>query len=205
MTAVIADFDLQRSLIRRRRLRQEDRHDEVWGGVYVMNAQPNNVHQSLVSRLTFVFESVIGQPGLGMVLPGTNVSDRAKSWKKNYRCPDVAVFLNGTKAINWETHWQGGPDLAVEIASPRDQTWEKIEFYGSVGTRELIIIDRAPWAIELYRLNAASQLSLVGRTDIDSTTVLETESVPLRWRLVAGPDRPLLEATALDGSKSWLA
>ncbi|MEK6261694.1 MAG: Uma2 family endonuclease [Planctomycetota bacterium] len=204
MTAVIADFDLQRSLIRRRRLRQEDRYDEVWDGVYVMNAQPNNVHQSLVSRLTFVFESVIGQPGLGMVLPGTNVSDRAKNWKKNYRCPDVAVFLNGTKAINRETHWQGGPDLAVEIASPQDQTWEKIEFYASVGTRELIIVDRAPWAIELYRLSG-SQLSLVGRTDIDSSTVLETESVPLRWRLVAGPERPLLEATVPDGSKSWLA
>lgn len=204
MTAVIADFDLQRSLIRRRRLRQEDRYDEVWEGVYVLNAQPNNVHQSLVSRLTFVFESVIGQPGLGMVLPGTNVSDRAKNWKKNYRCPDVAVFLNETKAINWETHWQGGPDLAVEIASPQDQTWEKIEFYASVGTRELIIVDRAPWAIELYRLNG-SQLSLVGRTEIDSATVLETESVPLHWRLVSGPERPLLEATVPDGSKSWLA
>jgi hypothetical protein len=170
-----------------------------------MNAQPNNVHQSLVSRLTFVFESVIGQPGLGMVLPGTNVSDRAKRWKKNYRCPDVAVYLNGTKAINWETHWQGGPDLAVEIVSPGDRTWEKIEFYASVGTQELIIIDRAPWAIELYRLNAASQLALVGRTEIDPATILETESVPLRWRLVPGPERPLLEASMLDGTKSWLA
>ena len=205
MTAVIADFDLQRSLIRRRQLRQEDRYDEVWDGVYVMNAQPNNEHQSLVSRISHICECVIGDTMLGKVLPGTNVSDRAKNWKKNYRCPDVAVFLNGTKAINWETHWQGGPDLAVEIASSRDQTWEKIEFYASVGTRELIIIDRAPWAIELYRLNAASQLSLVGRTEIDSTTILETESVPLRWRLVSGPERPLLEATVLDGSKSWLA
>ena len=205
MSAVIADPDLERSLIRRRRARGEDRYDEVWEGVYVMNAQPTNVHQSLVSRLSFVFESVIGQLGLGMVLPGTNVSDRAESWKKNYRCPDVAVYLNESKAINWETHWQGGPDLAVEIASPRDRTWEKIEFYASVGTRELLIIDRDPRAIELYRLNAASQLSLVGRTDIDSTTVLETESVPLRWRLVSGPERSLLEATVLDGSKSWLA
>ena len=170
-----------------------------------MNAQPNNEHQSLVSRISHICESVVGDKMLGMVLAGTNISDRAKGGKKNYRCPDVAVFLNGTKAVNWETHWQGGPDLAVEIASPRDRTWEKIEFYASVGTRELIVVDRAPWAIELYRLNAASQLSLVGRTEIDTATVLETESVPLRWRLVPGPDRPLLEATVLDGSKSWLA
>ena len=204
MTAVIADPELQRSLIRRRRARGQDRYDEVWDGVYVMNAQPNDEHQSIVSRMSHIFECVVGDTGLGQVRPGTNISDRHEGWKENYRCPDVAVFLNNSTAINRRTHWQGGPDLAVEIASPRDQTWEKIEFYASVGTRELIIVDRAPWAIELYRLSA-SQLSLVGRTEIDSAMILETESVPLRWRLVPGPERPLLEATVLDGSKSWLA
>ncbi len=203
MNAVIADPDLQRSLIRRRRRREEDRYDEVWEGVYVMNAQPTNVHQSLVSRLSFVFESVIGQLGLGMVLPGTNVSDRAESWKKNYRCPDVAVYLNESKAINWETHWQGGPDLAVEIASPHDRTWEKIEFYASVGTRELLIIDRDPWALEFYRLTD-SNLALVAKLTVDSPDSFQTESVPLRWRLLSGPHRPLLEATVPDGSNRWL-
>lgn len=204
MTAIIVDPDLQRRLIRRRRTRGEDCYDEVWEGVYVINALPNDEQQSIVSRLTHIFETVVGERGLGQIRPGTNISDRHQGWKENYRCPDVAVFLNNSTAINRRTHWQGGPDLVVEIASPRDQTWEKIEFYASVGTRELIIVDRAPWGIELYRLSA-SQLSLVGRTDIDSTTVLETESVPLRWRLVSGPERPLLEATVLDGSKSWLA
>lgn len=204
MTAVIADPELQRRLIRRRRARGEDTYDEVWEGVYVMNALPNDEHQSIVSRLTFIFETVVGERGLGHVRPGTNISDRHEGWKENYRCPDVAVFLNNSTAINRRTHWQGGPDLAVEIASPRDQTWEKIEFYARVGTRELIIVDRDPWAIEVYRLNA-SALSLVGRTGLDSSTVLDTESVSLRWRLVPGPERPLLEATVPDGSKSWLA
>ena len=37
MSAVIADPDLERSLIRRR-ARGEDRYDEVWEGVYVVNA-----------------------------------------------------------------------------------------------------------------------------------------------------------------------
>ena len=43
MTAVIADPDLQRQLIRRH-VRGEDQHDEVWEGVYVMHAQPHDVH-----------------------------------------------------------------------------------------------------------------------------------------------------------------
>ena len=85
MTAVIADPDLQRRLIRRRRLHEEDRYDEVWEGVYVMNAQPNDEHQSIVSRLTYIFEFVIGEPGMGKVRPGTNISDRAKGWKENYK------------------------------------------------------------------------------------------------------------------------
>ena len=204
MNAVIADPDLQRSLIRRRRARGEDRHDEVWEGVYVMNAQPNNEHQTLVSRISHICECVIGDTLLGTVLPGTNISDRHKDWKENYRCPDVAVFLNDSTAINRRTHWQGGPDLAVEIASPRDRTWEKIEFYASVGTRELLIIDRDPWTLELYRLTD-SQLTLVEKLTVDSPDSFQTESVPLRWRLISGPHRPLLETTLLDGAQHWLA
>ena len=204
MNAVIADPDLERSLIRRRRLREEDHHDEVWEGVYVMNAQPNDEHQSIVSRLTFIFENVIGEQKLGHIRPGTNISDRHQGWKENYRCPDVAVFLNDSTAINRRTHWQGGPDLAVEIASPRDRTWEKIEFYASVGTRELLIIDRDPWTLELYRLTD-SQLTLVDKLTVDSPDSFQTESVPLRWRLISGPHRPLLEATVPDGAQHWLA
>jgi len=204
VTAVIADPELQRRLIRRRRARGEDRYDEVWDGVYVMNAQPNDEHQSLVSRLTFIFESVVGEPGLGKVRPGINISDQEESWKENYRCPDVAVFLNETSAVNKRTHWLGGSDLAVEICSPRDRTREKIDFYASVGTRELMIIDRDPWAVDLYRLSDG-KMRLAGRIEVDALTDLETQVVPLRWRLLAGPERPLLEASCLDGSSRWLA
>ena len=60
------------------------------------------------------------------IFPGCNVSDRPKRWKKNYRCPDVAVFLPGNPAEDRETHWFGGPDFAVEILSPYDRSREKL-------------------------------------------------------------------------------
>ena len=161
MNAVIADPDLERSLIRRRRARGEDRHDEVWEGICVMNAQPNDEHQFIVSHLTFIFEMVIGERGLGQIRPGTNISDRNKDWKDNYRCPDVAVFLNDSTAINRRT-------------------------------------------LELYRLTN-SQLTLVAKLAVDSPDSFQTETVPLHWRLVSGPHRPLLEATVLDGAQHWLA
>ena len=202
MTTLITDRHLERSLIRRRRMRGADRFDEVWEGVYVMNAYPNVEHQSLVGRLTSILLFLIDDQKLGMVLPGCNVSDRPLKWKENYRCPDVVVFLNGTKAINKKSHWLGGPDLAIEIISPNDRSREKLEFYAQAGTRELLLLDRDPWSLELYRFENGLP-ELVQRADVANGGVVETNVVPLLWRLVAGTERPLLEVSMKDGSKRW--
>ncbi len=202
MTTLITDRSLERQLIRRRRERGADRYDEVWEGVYVMNAYPNIEHQDLVGRLTYILQYLIVDPGLGRVQPGCNVSDRPQKWKENYRCPDVTVFLNGTKAINRKSHWLGGPDLAVEIISPNDRSREKLDFYAAVQTRELIVVDRDPWLIELYRL-VGDRLVLSGTATEAGGNTFETEVVPLRWRLIQGDERPLIEITKPDGSLTW--
>ena len=204
MTTLITDRHLERSLIRRRRMRGADRYDEVWDGVYIMNAYPNIEHQSLVGRLTSILLFLIEDQKLGMVLPGCNVSDRPQKWQENYRCPDVVVFLNTTQAINKKSHWLGGPDLAVEIVSPRDRSREKLDFYAKVGTRELLLVDRDPWSLELYRL-AEGELVLLGRSTVEQPGVVQTEVVPLAWRLVAGAERPMIEVSQRDGSQQWLA
>ena len=54
MVALLNDPHLQRQLMRRRRAWGADRYDEVWDGVYVMNAYPNIEHQGLVGRLTSI-------------------------------------------------------------------------------------------------------------------------------------------------------
>jgi len=46
----------------------------------------------------------------------------------------------------------GGPDFAVEILNPGDRTPEKLPFYASVNVRELLVVDRDPWSLELFRL-----------------------------------------------------
>ena len=204
MTTLITDRHLERSLIRRRRMRGADRYDEVWDGVYIMNAYPNIEHQSLVGRLTSILLFLIEDQKLGMVLPGCNVSDRPQKWKENYRCPDVVVFLNTTQAINKKSHWFGRPDLAVEIISPNDRSREKLDFYAKAGTRELLLLDRDPWSLELYRFDGGVP-ALVMRSDVESGTTLETQVVPLLWRLVAGTDRPVVEVSKLDGSQMWTA
>ena len=199
MVLLVSDSELEKRLIAKRREFRSDRWDEVWDGVYVMNPIPNNEHQEIVGNLTHALHDAVQDPGLGLVFPGVNLTDRKSGWKKNYRCPDVAVFLKGTKAEDRDTHWYGGPDFAVEIRSPKDRSRKKLGFYAKVGKRELLLVDRAPWALELYRLEAA-ELKLVGRSTPTDPLVLASEVVPLTWRLVAGDDRPRIEILHRDGN-----
>jgi Uma2 family endonuclease len=76
---------------------------------------------------------------------GVNVSDRVRGWKKNFRIPDLAVYLHSSSAKNHKSHWVGGPDLMVEILSPGEAAYAKFDFYTAVGTKEILLIDRDPW------------------------------------------------------------
>ena len=169
-----------------------------------MNAMPNIEHQTLVGRLTHILQFLIDDQKLGLVLPGCNVTDRTESWRKNYRVPDVAVFLNGTQAIPKTSHWLGGPDLAIEIVSTQDRSRKKFDFYAKVRTRELLLVDRYPWSLELYRLTG-NDMVLVDKSTLEQPTILTTEVVPLSWQLIHGSDRPMIEAVRLDGSQRWQA
>lgn len=189
------DIVLDEEAMESRRLRGVDKYDEVWDGEIHVSPLANNNHQSIVIGLSMVFYTVVNMAGRGQAFPGVNVSDRDKGWRHNVRVPDLAVFLNGTKAKNCGTHWMGGPDFAVEIRSPGDETLQKIPFYEKVGTRELLVIDREPWSLVLYRLSE-NGLVPAGRSDLDSPEVIRSEVVPLAFRLVAGAedgDHPAIE------------
>jgi Uma2 family endonuclease len=179
-----------------------DRYDEVWDGVYVMSPLANVEHQILATRLAAVIQMAIGLGNAGTAIAGVNVSDRERDWTKNYRCPDVAVILEGCPAKNCGTHWFGGPDFLVEIVSDDDLSRQKFDFYASIKVRELLIVDRMPWALELYRLEA-QELQLVGRISVESPTQLQSTVLPLNFRLVPGNNRPVIEITHHDGQQTW--
>ena len=169
-----------------------------------MSPLPNNEHQRFLNRLCSIFEDVIGRTGRGAVYPGVNVSDRVEGWTQNFRCPDAAVYLAGNPAVDRDTYMHGGPDLAVEIVSPGDDPLAKLAFYAAVGTRELLIVRRAPWSLELFRL-LDGRLDPAGRVDVDTLAVLTCETLGLRLRLVPGRARPEVEVTDAAGGRVWLA
>ncbi|MCY2965522.1 MAG: Uma2 family endonuclease [Planctomycetota bacterium] len=142
-----------------------DRYDEVWEGVRIVTPMPNHEHQVLVGRLTRILDEIVSDRNLGCVVPGVYISDRIENWQSNYRIPDVAVFLHTTESMNYDTFWFGGPDFAIEVTSPEEDAHDKLAFYGKVGTRELLVVERRPWRLELFRLQADT-LSPVGETTI---------------------------------------
>jgi Uma2 family endonuclease len=202
MSALIADADLQQRVIAQRQAAGSDRWDEVWDGVYILMPLPNIELQGLVGDLTAILKANIEWPGLGRVFPGVNVSDRIEGWQFNYRCPDVVAFLNDTSAQSHDAFWYGGPDFAIEVVSPNDRTREKLDFYAAVGTRELLLVDREPWSLELFRL-AEGTLKSTGRSTIEKSDKLSSDLVPLSFTLEPGQGRPQIHVRHQDGQQSW--
>lgn len=204
MTVVIRDPDLAAEVQRARAGTDADRYTEVWDGVVVLPAVPNNEHQRMVTRLCVPFSAVVNWDAGDGVLPGANVSDRTPDWKENYRCPDVVVALAGGRAKDCGSHWCGGPDLVVEIQSPGDEPRDKLDFYAAVGCREVLVIDRDPWAMELYRLDAG-ELRSVGRSDEANPAEMASAVLPITLRLRPGSPRPGVVVTHTATGQTWTA
>jgi Uma2 family endonuclease len=163
---------------------------------------PDDEHQQINTRLTSIADFVVGWSGLADVRGGVNVSDRHERWTHNYREPDLAIYLKTTQARNYRTHWLGGPDFGAEIVSPGDRTYEKLDFYARVGTGELLIIDRSPWKLELYR-READEMKLAGQSTLEAPQVLASEVIPLTFRLIPGDPRPRIEIVHTGNGQRW--
>lgn len=202
MAVVVLCPDWERRILAERRHSPGYKWDEVWDGVYVVPPSPDDTQQDIVGQLGAVFMSVLKEGPTAAVRLGINLSDREDDWMQNFREPDVVVFLQGSTARNLDTHWVGGPDFVVEVVSPGDWTRKKLPFYESIGTRELLLVDRKPWALELYRL-IDGRLSLVGTSRPGEPGVLASAILPLTFRLVAGEGRPRIEVERRDGEGRW--
>ncbi len=188
----------------RRRLRVgEGRFEECWNGRIVVPPLPNHVHYQFQFLLSAPMLDVVSRPGLGTAAHGGNVSDRADGWDKNFRGPDFIVYLHDNPAVKHENHWQGGPDFLVEVISPGERPRAKFPFYARINTREVLLVHRTPWALELFQLRAG-KLETAGRSDLITPAVLASSTLPLTFQLVAGSERPQMLVTHPSDGRTWL-
>jgi Uma2 family endonuclease len=76
-------------------------------------------------------------------------------WPNNYRAPDLIILLPDRFAIDHNEYSEGAPSVVVEIHSPGDEAYEKLEFYADLGVPEVWIIDRDGGVPDLYQLKKA--------------------------------------------------
>jgi Uma2 family endonuclease len=202
MAVLVTDPRLEEQLIEERRASGADHHDEVWEGIYMMAPLPNTEHQEIVTRLASIFVEVIDGSGLGRAFAGVNMAGQSENWEQDYRVPDLAIFLHGGPGKDCDSHWRGGADLLVEITSPGDQTKEKIPFYGRIGVKELLVVDRQAWKLDLYA-GSQSVLEVAGESSVENSAVLTSGVVPLQFQLVAGEPRPQIEVTHPATGRRW--
>jgi Uma2 family endonuclease len=188
-------------IVRDRRKKGIDGHDEVWDGVYVVPPLANNPHQDLAGDLYMILYEVIKRPRKGRVQPGANVSDRAdEEWVDSHRVPDVVVVLNRGRAIDRGTHWFGGPDFIIEVESPGDETDSKIPFYARIGVRELLVVHRDTRRLRLFR-HDGTDLAPVEVSELEGKKWLVSAVVPLAFRrTTAGGRGPRTEVRRTDGT-----
>jgi Uma2 family endonuclease len=198
--ALILDRELVRSFYHARTRHGNAPHDEVWAGTLVLYAPPENEHQILRTALTLALHEATG----ATVLPGANVSGAEVDWLSDFRCPDVVVYLPSNPARDADTHWVGGPDLAVEVVSPGEDPRLKFDFYAKVGTREVLIVDRSPWALELYQLQGGKMV-LVGMSDAATSAILTSLALPLTFQLRPGSARPVIHIAHTAPGQTWTA
>jgi len=201
MATLITDHDLEERLIAERQSTGADRYDEVWDGTYMMTPLANIEHQFLIQRISQSLQAVLGWDAPPYVFPGVNLSDRRKGWENNFRCPDLAVFLAGNSAVHCGTHWCGGPDWLMEIASTGDHTRQKVPFYSQIGVGEMLILDRQPWRLELYQPRDGALVE-VARASVGDPA-LQCAKLPISFALVVGKERPGVEIVAPPGGR-WV-
>jgi Uma2 family endonuclease len=121
--------ELEKLLERRRSLGQ-DRYDELWDGDYHLVPVPHPFHGYVENQVI----ALLDRPAQRAGLVGTSVFNLGSSG--DYRVPDCGLH-RGTPT----TTFVPTAALVVEIASPDDETWNKIDFYAAHSVDELLITD----------------------------------------------------------------
>jgi len=174
------------SFLAERRRQGSDRWDEVWEGVLHMVPPPSGEHQLLGTKLVMALGPKVERLGLvityetGVFRPGSGTSD--------YRVPDLVI---SRPEVRTSRGVEGAPEVVIELLSPGDESREKLPFYESLGTREVVLVDPETRSVELY-VRRAEKLHVALPDDQGGvrSEILEIRFVPVegpRLRL-EGPD-----------------
>jgi len=160
--------------------------DETWaewidGRVLVMSPV-NYTHAKLTSFLIHLFRAFVDEHDLGDVL--TEPFQIRFSKLKRRRSPDL-IFITRERAPDEEaTHFDGAPDLIIEVISWDSQTRdrrEKFIEYQAAGVREYWIVDPISKTVEANVLKGRKFVQFGPKEEIIHSKVLPDFYIKPAW------------------------
>jgi Uma2 family endonuclease len=138
-------LEVPQALLDDRRTKGLDGSDEMWDGELHMVPPPSERHQAMGAELFLVLAPQAKARGLlprydptGLFRPGVD---------NDWRVPDQVYAPPGVRS---ERGIEGAAALVVEILSPADETYRKLDWYASVGVGEVLVIEPSTRAVELF-------------------------------------------------------
>jgi Uma2 family endonuclease len=139
-----------------------DTRAEWVNGEVILMSPVNWEHGDLVQFLTAVLRTFVEEGDLGRT-QGLEYQVRFAEIPSR-RVPDLLFVSKDRMDLAGPDHFEGAPDLVVEIVSP-DSTardWrEKYHEYESVGVREYWVVDPQHRRVEAYELAAGKRYRLI--------------------------------------------
>lgn len=136
----------------RRRALGLDRRDEVWAGRYVVAPDPHSNHGHVQLRLAALLVPAAER----LELQATSTFNLGRP--DDFRVPDAGL-------IPWPAGvWHDTAVLVVEILSPDDETFAKLDFYAAHGVQELLVVDWQQRSVRCFALQDGGRET--GRSEV---------------------------------------
>lgn len=168
------------ALLEERRRLGHDVFDEMWEGVLHMVPPPGGPHQRLETCLARAFGPAADRRGL-LISAETGLFAAAD----DYRVPDLAVYRPEHAS---DRGIDDRAELVVELRSPRDESYEKLDWYAARGVKEVFIIHPHTRVVERYALRGGAYRL----TEANSSGYVTSEVLGLRLSTVESSDGPRL-------------
>ena len=158
------------ALVKRREELGLDHRDEVWDGVLHMIPPASVEHQRAGVALMRLLDPAAQTAGLELTYE-VGIGEDAH----NYRTPDLVLHRP-----NPAPQWNPTAALVVEILSPNDTAWGKLDFYADHKVDELLYVDLEKREVKWMALVRDGEYQQVQRSGLIDLGVAEV-SAHLGW------------------------
>lgn len=168
--------EVPESLLEDRRRTGMDRFDEQWEGVWHLVPTASAAHGRLGRDLFKVLVGVAERLGLEAFYDGTGLHRSIDDYRvpaQQYVRPEV-VSDRGTGL---------GADVVVELRSPDDETYTKLDWYAAMDVREVLVIDVATRVPRLFVTVDGRPLAVLP----DEGGTVRSQVLGVTFGVVAGP------------------